>query len=470
MQRATKIVATLGPASSTPETVNALVLAGVNLFRLNFSHGTQDEQAQRVAWIRQTEKDTARPLGIIADLQGPKYRIGTLSQPLELKAGDEVCFCLEASEPKAGASLPRIELPHADIFASLQPGAVILIDDGRLRFTVLRLAAGSITCRCENAGRLTSQKGVNLPDVKLDITPLTKKDLSDLDFALEQGVDFIALSFVQQTSDILATRAIIRDRAQIIAKIEKPSALSEIDGIIAAADAVMVARGDLGVELPAQKVPAIQKHLIASCRQVGKPVIVATQMLESMISAPAPTRAEASDVAGAVFDGADAVMLSAETAAGSYPVEAVRMMAAIATEAEDHIRLHPHDGPARLAVEPSVYHAVAEAAVRLAEVIEAAAIIAFTASGNTAVRLARERPRRQLLVLTPYREVERKLTLLWGVTTTLQAESGYERAVDDAINQVRQKQLGNSGEPLVIVSGMPFGLSGTTNALRVATV
>lgn len=471
MSRSTKIIATLGPASLSQQKIYALAEAGVNVFRLNFSHGTQEDHGKTARIIRNVEAEIGRPLGILADLQGPKYRIGTLGEPLKFRAGDQAIFYLTTqNKPDSKDGLPLIPLPHADIFASLQPGATLLMDDGKLRFTVDSLSAHAFTASSATDGILSSQKGVNLPDVTLDITSLTKKDISDLDYALALNVDFIALSFVQRASDILDARARIGGQAQIIAKIEKPSALTQIDSIISAADAVMVARGDLGVELPAQQVPAIQKMLVAKCRRVGKPVIVATQMLESMILSPTPTRAEASDVAGAVFEGADAVMLSAETAVGAYPEMAVAMMASIAEAAESHIAENPHDGPARMDVESSIYHAVAEAAVHLAQAIDAVAIVAFTASGNTAVRLARERPSRPLLVLTPDINVERKLTLLWGIQTANQAESNYEDAVGDAVRQIKLRGLGKAGQSLVLVSGMPFGLAGTTNALRVVTL
>ena len=471
MHRSTKIVATLGPASSSEPMIEVLARAGANLFRLNFSHGAHSAQADRVQAIRAVEQRIGRPIGILADLQGPKYRIGQLEAPLTLSAGDEVCFHLpDQPVPDTAGPAPLIPLPHADIFASLQPKSTILMDDGKLKFTVTALGAHHAVARLDHGGTLSSQKGVNLPDITLDVSPLTEKDLTDLAFALDQGVDYIALSFVQRASDILDAKSRIGGRAQIIAKIEKPSALTEIDQIIQATDAVMVARGDLGVELPAAQVPAIQKQLVAKCRQVGKPVIVATQMLESMITAPAPTRAEASDVAGAVFEGADAVMLSAESAVGDYPEQAVAMMAEIARAAESHVREHPHDGPARLEVEPSVYHAVAEAAVRLAQAIDAAAIVAFTASGNTAVRLARERPSQPLLVLSPETSVERRLSLLWGTQTAHQDETSYEQAVDEAVAHIKQRGLARVGESIVLVSGMPFGLAGTTNALRVVTI
>ncbi len=471
MNRSTKIVATLGPASSTEKAIETLARAGANLFRLNFSHGSHNEQAARIEAIRSVEEKIGRPIGILADLQGPKYRIGSLQADITLAAGVDVCFYLPDHQPSDLDGVANfIPLPHADIFKSLEPKSTILMDDGKLEFTVMKLGAHYVVARLKHSGTLSSQKGVNLPDVTLDVSPLTEKDLADLAFALDSHVDYIGLSFVQRASDILEARSRIGGRADIVAKIEKPSALSQIDQIIQATDALMVARGDLGVELPAAQVPAVQKQLVAKCRQVGKPVIVATQMLESMITAPSPTRAEASDVAGAVFEGADAVMLSAESAVGDYPEMAVAMMAEIALAAEGHIQQNPHDGPGRLLVETSVYHAVAEAAVRLAQTIEAAAIVAFTASGNTAVRLARERPSQPLLVLSPEHTVERRLSLLWGTQTAHQEESSYEDAVKEAVAQIKARNLARQGESIVLVSGMPFGLAGTTNALRVVTI
>lgn len=471
MQRATKIIATLGPASADPEIIEALARAGANLFRLNFSHGSHEDHASRVRSIRSVEEKLGRSLGILADLQGPKFRIGALDTPIELTAGQGLCLYLpERGIPEVASKMAAAPLPHREIFAALSPKSTILMDDGKIKVCVDKLGTDYALTRIVQGQTLSSKKGVNLPDAQLDISPLTPKDRADLEFALGQGVDYIALSFVQKASNILEAKSLIEGRAQIVAKIEKPSALKEIDDIIRATDAVMVARGDLGVESPAEQVPAIQKRLIAKCRKVGKPVIIATQMLESMITAATPTRAEASDVAGAVFEGTDAIMLSAESAAGSYPVEAVTMMDKIARAAEKHIYSHPEDGPAEMEVEPSVYHAVAEAAVRLAETIDAAAIIAFTASGNTAVRLARERPKRPLLVLCPDIQVERRLTLLWGAVSAHQEESEYEEAVEAAVKLVREKQMAKTGQSVIMVSGMPFGISGTTNALRVIDI
>ncbi len=470
--RKTKIVATLGPSSSKKEDIASLVNAGANVFRLNFSHGSHGEQARRVEHIRQIEIETGQPIAILADMQGPKYRIGEVNRAFDIAEGDDILFYLpdntgSLTETYSGLAKITVPLPHPEIMAALVPGANLLMDDGKLSFSVTSVKSDRFIAIAKTGGTVSSRKGVNLPDVPLDVTALTEKDRLDLEFVLPLDIDWVALSFVQRAEDIFDARAQIKGRAGIVAKIEKPTALGEIDDIIHAADGIMVARGDLGVELPPQAVPSIQKQLVTKCRTVGKPVIVATQMLESMIKVPTPTRAEASDVAGAVFEGADAVMLSAETAAGDYPRQAVEMMAAIAIEAEMHIVKHTNDGPPSLKVESSVYHAVAEAAVRLADVIDAAAIIVFTASGNTAVRLARERPGRPLLVLSPSMAVERKLQLLWGVQTSQQAETGYEDAIDGAIRLVKERGLAHEGQSVVIVSGLPFGLAGTTNALRV---
>jgi len=312
---------------------------------------------------------------------------------------------------------------------------------------------------------------VNLPDIILDTNPLTEKDLNDLEFALKKGVDWVALSFVQRVNDVVAARTIIGKQAGIMAKIEKPAALDDLHNIIDAVDGVMVARGDLGVELPPEQVPGWQKTIISKCRMIGKPVIVATQMLESMIEAPTPTRAEASDVAGAVFDGADAVMLSAETAAGRYPIEAVEFMSRIVIEAESHIAKHPESGPGQLPVEHSVYHAVARTSVSLAETVEAKVMVAFSSSGNTALRIARERPSIPFLVMTPNLNVQRRLGLLWGTRTAASAFSeDFESAITEAIDEIKSRDLAGRGQQIVVVAGMPFGIEGTTNSMRVVTL
>ena len=465
--RATKIVATIGPASGAPDMLRALFEAGANVFRLNFSHGTHADHAERIKIIRGLEAETGRPTCILADLQGPKHRVGDVEDGTLLSAGERVIFDLNDAPGNAS----RLGLPHPEIFQAVIPGTRVLMDDGKLELRVVAPGTDQFEAEVVTGGVVRSQKGVNLPDVVLPTKPITPKDEADLAFALAQGVEWVALSFVQRTADILDAKALVKDRAGIIAKIEKPSALAELRGIVDAADGIMVARGDLGVELPPEQVPGWQKKIVAECRMVGKPAIVATQMLESMIDAPAPTRAEASDVAGAVFDGADAVMLSAETAAGSYPVESVSMMARIAAAAEHHIRTNPEAALPELPVEPSIYHAVARSSVALAETVEAKVIVAFSTSGNTAVRIARERPDIPFLVMTPHHDVERKMALLWGTRSAPSAFSDdFESAIEEAVAEIRNRNLAQDGDHVVVIAGMPFGIAGTTNSVRVVTL
>ncbi len=465
--RSTKIVATLGNVSSSPEMLTSLTAAGVNVFRLNFSHGTREEQGLRIDALRALEAETGVPIGILVDLQGPKFRVGEIAEGTIVRADERITFDLDTK--KGNASI--VGLPHEEIFKAIYPGARLLMDDGKLVFRVVSVNAKNFVADVLVGGVLKSRKGVNLPDVTLDTTPLTTKDLDDLNYALDKGVDWVALSFVQRASDVIAARTIVGKRAVLMSKIEKPAALNELSDIIAASDGIMVARGDLGVELPPEHLPGWQKTIISKCRLVGKPVVVATQMLESMIDAPAPTRAEASDVAGAVFDGADAVMLSAETAAGQYPVESVEFMARIVSSAEAHIRSVPTSGPGQLPVEKSVYHAVARTSVGLAETVEAKVMVAFSSSGNTAVRIARERPGIPFLVMTPHLEVQRKLSLLWGTDTAASAYSDdFESAIIEAIFEIRKRGMAGTGHQVVIVAGMPFGIVGTTNSMRVVTL
>ena len=466
-QRSTKIVATIGNVSSSPDKLRALSDAGVDVFRLNFSHGTQADQGVRIDAIRAMEKQTGKPSCILADLQGPKFRVGKVDDDVVVAAGSQILFDMK---PDTG-NATRVGLPHPEIFKSMYPGARLLMDDGKLVFQVVEIDDASFIAEILVGGPLKSNKGVNLPDIVLDTNPLTKKDLDDLEFAVNKGVDWVALSFVQRVSDIIAARTIIGKKAGIMAKIEKPAALDDLDNIIGAVDGVMVARGDLGVELPPEQVPGWQKTIISKCRMIGKPVVVATQMLESMIDAPTPTRAEASDVAGAVFDGADAVMLSAETAAGHYPIESVQFMSRIVTEAESHICQHPGSGPGKLPVETSVYHAVARTSVVLAETVEATVMVAFSSSGNTALRIARERPSIPFLVMTPNLHVQRRLGLLWGTRTAASAFSeDFESAITEAIEEIKNRDLAGRGQQIVVVAGMPFGIEGTTNSMRVVTL
>ena len=461
--RATKILATLGYASESEEQITKLVQAGVNMFRMNFSHGTHEEHLMRIKNVRAVEKKLSKPIGILADMQGPKYRIGIVEEGLSLIEGNLVQFDLD---DKIGNS-ERLPLPHPEIFEALYPGARLLMDDGKLELIVRTISNDIFSAEVLIGGPVLSRKGVNVPDIKLNTDPLTEKDLIDLEFALVNGADWIALSFVQSVSDVLLAKARIAGRAQLMAKIEKPAALLEIKDIINASDAIMIARGDLGVELDAAEVPSVQKRLIYQCRKVGKPVVVATQMLESMIASPTPTRAEATDVAGAVFDGADTVMLSAETAIGKYPVEVVETMANILISAENHINYFSFDGPAPLEVEPSIYHAVAKASVALAQTIKAKAIIAYTASGNTAVRIARERPAIRLFVSTPEQNVQRRLSILYGATTIRQAETDYEKALSITKKILIKENAVAKNDAVVVVAGFPFGLAGSTNAIRV---
>ncbi|HNG49202.1 MAG TPA: pyruvate kinase, partial [Plasticicumulans sp.] len=344
--RNAKIVATLGPASSAPDTIRALFDAGADVFRLNFSHGSHEDHRARLERIRAIERETGRPVGVLADLQGPKLRVGTFAHgPVTLAEGAAFRLDLERDRP---GDAGRVAMPHPEIFAALTEGAELLLDDGRLRLRVERCGPGYADTRVIAGGLLSERKGVNVPDVVLPLSALTAKDRADLDFALELGVDWIALSFVQRAADLDELRALVRGRAGLVAKLEKPAAIASLDAIVAASDALMVARGDLGVELPPEQVPAIQKRIVRACRRAGKPVIVATQMLESMVGAPVPTRAEASDVATAIYDGADAVMLSAESASGRFPLEAVAMMDRIIarTEADPEGRAASGDGGA----------------------------------------------------------------------------------------------------------------------------
>jgi pyruvate kinase len=411
-RRNAKIVATLGPSSSTPEVIRALFKAGADAFRMNFSHGTHEQHAKTHAIIRQVEKEVRRPIGVLMDLQGPKLRIGTFaSGPVQLKAGER--FRLDLDPTPGDAS--RATLPHPEIFAALETGTDLLLDDGKLRWRVEHFGQDFAETEVVIGGQLSERKGVNVPGVVLPLSPLTKKDRKDLEFGLELGVEWLALSFVQRAEDVAEARALARNRAAIMTKLEKPAAIEQLQAIVDASDAVMVARGDLGVELPPEQVPAIQKRTLRLCRKAGKPVIVATQMLDSMVQAPTPTRAEASDVATAVYDGADAVMLSAESASGKYPVEAVTMMNRIIAEAERD----PHQRDMLDAAHPgaraTVADAICSALRRTASIIPLAAMVTYTSSGATTVRAARERPVAPILSLTPHLSTARRLALVWGV-------------------------------------------------------
>jgi len=463
--RHAKIVATIGPASNTPERLKQLFLAGVDVFRLNFSHGTHEDHAKVHAHLRALEKEIGRPISILQDLQGPKIRIGTLKDgKFTVEKGERVRFVLEGSE----GDKQSIPLPHPEIFAATLPGHELMIDDGKVRVRVTGCDKTTIEGEVVNAGTISNRKGVNVPSATLDLSPLTPKDRADLEFGLKLGVDWVALSFVQKPSDLLEARGLIQDRAGLMAKIEKPAALDRIDEIVQLADAIMVARGDLGVEIPPEQVPGRQKQLVRACRHAVKPVIVATQMLESMITSPTPTRAEASDVATAIYDGADAVMLSAESASGQYPIEAVTMMDSI-------IRTTERDAIYRqiiTAIEPEVEdtapHAVAAAAADLADTIRASAIVAFTSSGTTAARIARKRSVTPILTLTSDETVARRLCLLWGAHTIHTEDlHSYEEMIAQAQSYAISSDFAKPQDRVVVVAGIPFGKAGSTNNLRV---
>jgi pyruvate kinase len=467
--RNAKIVATLGPASSDRAAIEALYRAGADVFRLNFSHGTHEDHASRLETIRAVERDVKRPIGALLDLQGPKLRIGTFRRgPVQLAAGASFRLDLDAEAP---GDEGRVSLPHPEVLAALQPGTDLLLDDGRVRLRVERCTPSVAETRVVTGGALSDRKGVNVPGALLALSPMTEKDRKDLDFGLARGVDWVALSFVQRPEDVAELKALVRGRAAVVAKLEKPAAIASLDAIVAESDAVMVARGDLGVEMPPEQVPAIQKRIVRACRRLGKPVIVATQMLDSMVHAPAPTRAEASDVATAIYDGADAVMLSAESASGEYPVEAVTMMGRIIrqTETDPQYRdsLEAFRTPPRAVVADAI-----EAAVRtVAGILHVAATVAYTSSGYSALQLARERPEAPILGLTPSLETARRMALYWGVHPVVTEDVRHvSEMTRNACRAALEEGFARSGETLVIAAGVPFGRPGTTNLLHVAQV
>jgi len=467
--RKAKIVATLGPASSSRETIKAMFDAGADVFRLNFSHGAHEDHRARYDLLRELEVESGRPIAILLDLQGPKIRIGRIEGgKATLTAGQTYRLDLDPAIGDAN----RAPLPHPEIFAALAVGVDVLIDDGRLRLKVVELYDDHAITTVVAGDTISDRKGVNLPGAEIKVSAMTKKDHIDLAFGLELGVDWVALSFVQRPADILEAREIIGDRAGICAKIEKPAALAAIDGIVALTDAVMVARGDLGVEIPAEEVPGRQKELVRACRLAGKPVIVATQMLETMVTSPTPTRAEASDVATAIYDGADAVMLSAETAAGDYPVEAVQMMDRIIRATENHSDYRAIINALNPEVEPTIPHAIASAAAMVADMIDARAIVTFTASGTTVARVARSRPDKQIIAITPNHAVARRLSLLWGTHSVYDHDDliHFDDMVQGSQKIALEDGFATTGDRIVVTAGIPFGASGTTNMLRVVTV
>ena len=466
--RRVKIVATLGPASNNEKTIRALFEAGADVFRINMSHATPEALRQSHAIIRKIEAEFSRPIGILIDLQGPKLRIGKFeSGAIRLTEGDIVSFVRRESV----GGLGRVHLPHPEIFQAVQPGHALLLDDGKLRLRVVEASDVRIDAEVLTSGTLGSRKGISLPDTVIPLEAMTDKDRVDLEDALTVGVDWVALSFVQRAKDIAEARKLIRGRAAVMAKIEKPSALAELAEIIELADGIMVARGDLGVEMPVEKVPGLQKQITRAARNAGKPVVVATQMLELMIVSPAPTRAEVSDVATAVFDGADAVMLSAESAVGKYPVEAVATMDRVAIEVERDPLYERIIHAQRIDPEATGADAISAAARTVTETLNLAAIICYTASGATSIRAARERPPQPIIALTPIPATGRKLAIVWGLHCVL---TGDPKDLDDMVAKAcriaYQEGFALPGQRVIISAGVPLGTPGATNMLRIAFV
>ena len=467
-QRRTKIVATLGPASSDAAMIVRLFAAGVDVFRINMSHTSQDRMRELIATIRGVERDTGRSIGVLTDLQGPKLRLGTFEGG-GVNVAKGAAFALDSD--KAPGDATRVFLPHPEIFAAVEPGHTLLIDDGKIRLTVTEAEPKRMVTRVEVGGRLSDRKGVSLPQTTIPFSALAEKDLSDLEAALDAGTDWLALSFIQRPEDIAEAKKLTRGRAVLMAKIEKPQAVARLDEIIEVADALMVARGDLGVEMPLEKVPGVQKRMTRLGRATGKPIVVATQMLESMINAPVPTRAEVSDVATAIFEGADAVMLSAESASGKYPMEAVATMNRIAEEVESEEVYRSIIDAQRAPPESTGADAIADAAREIADTLDLAAVICWTASGSTALRMARERPRPPIVALSPNIATGRKLAVVWGVHCVVTEDAhDVDDMVDRACRIAFKEGFAKAGQRVIIVAGVPFGTPGATNMLRIAYV
>jgi pyruvate kinase len=468
-KRRAKILATLGPASNDEDTIYDLWDAGADVFRLNFSHGNRDDHAALVATIRDVEKQVGRPIGILMDLQGPKLRVGTFADDQGVVLQSGATFRLDMTDAPGDES--RVSLLHPEIFQALKPGASLLIDDGHLRLEVTDCGDDWAETKVIIAGTLTNRKGVNVPDVTLPLPALTEKDKADLAFGLDQGADWVALSFVQSPKDVAELKSLVDGRASTIAKLEKPSALEHLDDIVKVADGVMIARGDLGVEVPLEQVPVLQKRIIRACRNAGKPSVVATQMLESMISSPMPTRAEASDVATAVYDGADAVMLSAETASGKYPVRAVSTMDRIIGQVEGDEHYLSLMAAGHQVLGETAPDAITAAARQIASTLKATAIVTYTTSGSTTLRAARERPPSRILCLTPSETVARQFALVWGVHSVVNIDHTPDEDLGvEAVEMALKEKLGKDGDTLVVTAGVPFGTVGSTNMIRVMRI
>ncbi|REG48798.1 pyruvate kinase [Paraburkholderia sp. BL6669N2] len=464
--RNAKIVATLGPASSESGMIQRLFDAGVDVFRLNFSHGSHEDHLQRLSAIRNLEKESGRPIGVLLDLQGPKLRLGTFQAgAVELSVGQKFRLDLD---PTAGDS-ERAPLPHPEIFAAIEAGSELLLDDGKVKLRVEAKGSDFAETSVIVAGRITDRKGVNVPGVMLPISPLTRKDREDLSFGLENGVDWVALSFVQRPEDIDEARAIIGDRAWIMAKLEKPLAIEHLDEIIERCDGIMVARGDLGVELPAEQIPELQRRIVRRCREAGKPVIVATQMLESMTNSPIPTRAETSDVAGAIYIGADAVMLSAESASGRFPLDAVSVMNRIIERVERDPEYRTGIDASHTKAQSTTADAICCALRQVVRILEPAVTVTYTSSGSTSLRAARERVSTAIIAMTPSVVIARRLALVWGVhAVPFRNAHDVGEMIELACEAAASEGFALQGDSVVIAAGLPFGESGTTNLLQIA--
>ncbi|MEI5678742.1 pyruvate kinase [Mesorhizobium sp. CGMCC 1.15528] len=466
--RKVKILATIGPASSSEEMIRKLFEAGADVFRINMSHTDHPLMRELVRRIRAVETELGRPIGILADLQGPKLRVGKFANGKEtLELGQE--FTLDDNPAPGDAK--RVHLPHPEILASVQPGHRLLIDDGKLELKAVKCDGKSIVCTVIAGKGISDRKGVSLPDTELPVGALTEKDRADLDAVLATGVDWVALSFIQRPEDLAEARKIARGRALLMSKIEKPQAVARLAEIIELSDALMVARGDLGVEMPLESVPGIQKQITRAARRAGKPVVVATQMLESMISAPVPTRAEVSDVSIAVFEGADAIMLSAESAAGEYPVEAVSMMNRIAERVEQDPTYPGIINAQRSEPEATGADAISLASRQIAETLKLSAIITYTASGTTGLRAARERPQVPIIALSPVVETARRLSLVWGTHCVVTEDAfDLDDMVDRACRIAFEENFGRPGDRVIITAGVPLRTPGATNMLRIAYI
>ena len=467
-KRNTKIIATLGPTSSSPLKIHSLFQSGADIFRLNFSHGTHNDHKRRVYHIRQYEKRLGRPIAILGDLQGPKIRIGIFKNNSTVLKNNQK-FTLDLN-PKMGDE-NRVLLPHPEIFKSVKKNSQILIDDGKIILNIISSNSSCIKTEVINGGKISNMKGVNIPDTFIKMSSLTKKDIKDLEFCLDLSLDYVALSFVQKAKDLIDLKKHIGDKTGIMAKFEKPLAIKRMNEILNYSDAAMVARGDLGVEMPPEEVPIIQKRIVQACRDRGKPVVVATQMLDSMINSPSPTRAEASDVATAVFDAADCLMLSAETASGKFPVESVKIMDRIIRGVESDVSYREILESKKIKLEETTSDAISAAASQVVKTVLAKAIFTYTRSGATAIRAARERPTVPIIGLSPDRMTSRQLALIWGVHTIHALEpKSFSGMIENACELAKKEGIVKKGDYVVITAGAPIGVSGSTNNLRIAKI